>query len=78
MSEGGIVLESKPVVGDGTEKSFDILNKTIHLPDLKINFPNSEELPAGRKRESRFMHLNNPNIFSEQIQANAKYLKGAK
>lgn len=77
MAEGELIPESETAVDNGQEKNFDIQNKTIHLPDLEINFPYSEELTAGQNRGIRFLHLRNPGI-SEEIRANAKYLKGVK
>ena len=76
-TEGKIIPESGTAV-DRQEQDFDIRDKTIPLSDLEINFPYNEDLPAGRKRETRFMYLENPSIWPEPIQANAKYLKGAK
>jgi len=76
--KGGIIPESETAVDNGQEKGFDIQNKTIHAPDLEINFPFAEDLPAGRKRDGRFMHLRSPGLFSEEIQANAEYLEDVK
>lgn len=78
MSEGGLAPESKSVVKDGTEKGFDILNKTIPLPDLEINFPNSEDLPVGPKYRTRHDNLLNPGIGPTQRRANADYLEGVR
>lgn len=78
MAEGQIITELKPGVVNGQEKGFDIRDKTIPLSDIEIDFPYSEELIAGHNYESRFMHLRNDGIFSEEIRANAKYLKGVK
>ena len=75
--KGKIIPESGTAV-DRQEQGFDIRDKTIPLSDLEINFPYNEDLPAGRKRETRFMNLNSPDIFSKQIKANAKYLRGVK
>ena len=75
--KGKIIPESGTAV-DRQEQGFDIRDKTIPLSDVEINFPYNEDLPAGRKREARFMHLENPSIWPEPIQANAKYLKGVK
>jgi len=76
--EGGIIPESETAVENGQEKGFDIRDKTIPLSDLEINFPYAENLPAGRKRDGRFMHLRNPSLFPKEIQANDEYLKGVK